>query len=175
MFLWSNIEHVGLILDLQQKIIFKENIMSNMFNLSKVMMGIASLTLSAGVCAGSVLKPVMDPIEDVVNWFGATTQAVVSPVAGWGMDDGNKPDYMVHDKDTHHVEFLDGVDKGHMVFDDGTMMYKHKCRKGDKITNLHTNRSGIIKGVKDHGTMDVMMPNGKTVRYQYVNYKIKPL
>jgi|GEM_PF-1647773 len=149
--------------------------MIKMLSLSKVMMGVASLTLSAGVCAGSVLAPVTDPLEDVANWLGSTTQAVVSPVLGWGMDDGNKPDYMVHDKYTHQVKFLDGVDQGRMVSDDGNMQYKHECLKGDKITNLNTNRSGIIKGVKDHGTMDVMMPNGKMVRYQYVNYKISPL
>lgn len=149
--------------------------MSGTFSLSKVMLGVASLTLSAGVWAGSTLDPVTDPLSDVANWLGSTTQAVIAPVAGWGMDDGNKPDYMVRDKDTHGVTFLDGVDKGHMVSDDGNMMYKHEWMKGDKITNLHTNRSGIIKGVKDHGTMDVMTPNGKTVRYQYVNFKIKPL
>ncbi len=149
--------------------------MSGMLSLSKVMVGVASLTLSVGVCAGSVLKPVTDPLEDVANGFGATTHAVVSPVLGWGMDDGDKPDYMVHDKYTHQVKFLDGVDQGRMVSDDGSMQYKHECMKGDKITDLNTNRSGIIKGVKDHGTVDVMMPNGKTVRYQYVNYKVQHL
>jgi hypothetical protein len=149
--------------------------MSGTFSLSKVMLGVASLTLSAGVWAGSTLAPVTDPLTDVADWLGSTTQAVVAPVVGWGMDDGNKPDYMVNDRDTRQVKFLDGVDKGHMVSDDGNMLYKHECMKGDKITNLHTNRSGIIKGVKDHGTMDVTTPNGKTVRYQYVNFKIKPL
>jgi hypothetical protein len=149
--------------------------MSGTFNLSKVMLGVASLTLSAGVWAGSTLDPVTDPLTDTVNWLGSTTQAVVAPVAGWGMDDGNKPDYMVNDRDTRQVKFLDGVDKGKKVSDDGNMLYKHECMKGDKITNLNTKRSGIIKGVKDHGTMDVMMPSGKTVRYQYVNFKIKPL
>ena len=149
--------------------------MSGMFNVSKVMLGVASLTLSASVCAGSLFEPVTDPFAELTEWFGTTTQAVVAPVAGWGMDDGNQPDYMVHDKETHQVKFLDGVDKGRVLSDDGNMLYKHECMKGDKITNLKTNRSGIIKGVKDHGTMDVMMPNGKTVRYQYVNFKVKPL
>lgn len=145
--------------------------MSGTFTLSKIMLGVASVTLSAGVWAGST----WDPVTDTANWLGSTTQAVVAPVAGWGMEDGNEPDYMVRDKDTHQVEFLDRVEKGHMVSDDGNMLYKHEDRRGDKITNLHTNRSGIIKCVKDHGTMDVMTPDGKTVRYQYINYKIKPL
>ena len=123
----------------------------------------------------SAFDPVTDSFRDVTHWVGSTTQAVVSPVAGWGMDDGNKPDYMVRDRDTHQVTFLDGLDKGRVMSDDGNMQYKHECMKGDKITNLQTHKSGIIKGVKDHGTMDVMMPNGKTVRYQYVNFKIKPL
>ena len=146
--------------------------MSGMLSLSKVMLGVASLTLSAGVWAGSTLDPVTDPITD---WFDATTQAVVSPVGGWGMDDGNQPDYRVKDRDTRHVKFLDGVDQGQMVSDEGSMQYKYDCMKGDKITNLKTNRSGIIKGVRDHGTVDVTTDNGKTVRYQYVNFKVKPL
>jgi len=146
--------------------------MSGIFSLSKVMLGVASVTLSAGVWAGSTLDPVTDPLTD---WFDATAQAVVAPVAGWGMDDGNEPEYMVQDRDTRQVQFLDGVDKGRMVSDDGNMLYKHDCMKGDKITNLKTNRSGIIKGVKDHGTMDVTTPDGNTVRYQYVNFKVKPL
>lgn len=149
--------------------------MSGTFSLSKVMLGVASLTLSAGVWAGSTLDPVTDPLAEWTNWVGTTTTKVVSPVAGWGMEDGNKPDYMVRDKETHDVKFLDGVDKGHRVSHDGNMLYKHECMKGDKITNLHTNRSGIITGVKDHGTMDVMNKDGKVVRYQYVNFKIKPL
>ena len=73
------------------------------------------------------------------------------------------------------IKYLDGVDKGHKVSDQGNVIYKKDCMKGDTITNLQTKRSGVIKGVKDQGTMDVVTPSGKTVRYQYVIFKVQPV
>lgn len=126
--------------------------MSKIFSLSSLAVGITSLAFSAGVWAN------MDNMMLDTNW----------------MDDMYQPDYMVTDMDTHRVDYWDGVDKGHEVADDGAM-HRYDCVKGDKLTNLHTNKSGIITGVKKQGTMDVMTKSGKTVRYQYVIFKVKPL
>ncbi|MDF1677653.1 MAG: hypothetical protein P1U32_03045 [Legionellaceae bacterium] len=147
--------------------------------LSKLMMGIASIGLSAGVWASS-----SNTIEDTWNatwdataatWDATKDTGKMAASWGWGMDGKNDPEYMVTDADTHQVKFLDGVDKGHKVADDGSMMHNYDCMKGDKLTNLKTHKSGIIKGVKHQGTMDVMTPSGKTVRYQYVTFKVKPV
>ncbi len=142
--------------------------MSGTSILSKLMMGMATVALSTGVWAYGPTQVVTEPV-------GKTAQMTKDVVWdwGWGMDNPNDPDYIVTDKNTHMVKYLDGVDKGHKMSDHGNMMYGN-CMKGDTITNLHTKHSGIITGVKDKGTMDVMK-NGKTVRYQYVIYKVKPV
>ncbi len=136
--------------------------------LSKLMMGMASLTLSAGVWASSSMNTMMEPVT-------TTTQMTADSVWNWGMDNPMDPEYLVTDKDNHKVKYLDGVDKGTKVSDQGNMMHKKDCMKGDTITNLKTKHSGVIKGVKDRGTMDVMTDSGKTVRYQYVIYKVTPV
>ena len=151
--------------------------MSGLMKLSKVMLGIASLTLSAGVWANSSLDRVTDPVTDL---FGTTAQTVTMPesdwkMEGWKMDGMMEPDYVVTDKSDHKVKYLDGIENGRVVSDEGNRIHSKDCLKGDKITNLKTQKSGIIKGVKDQGTMEVTMPNGKTVRYQYVTFKVKPL
>ncbi|MDF1646719.1 MAG: hypothetical protein P1U61_07070 [Legionellaceae bacterium] len=128
--------------------------MNRSCNMSKLMIGIASLTLSSGIWATSLTDLTMDD---------------------WMMNKMNEAEYMVTDSSTDQVKYLDAVNKGHMVSDDGAMKHKFDCMKGDKITNVQTHKSGIIKGVKHQGTMDVVTPNGKTVRYQYVTFKVKPL
>ncbi|MCH9756236.1 MAG: hypothetical protein K0U37_03450 [Gammaproteobacteria bacterium] len=150
--------------------------------LSKLMMGAASLTLSAGVWATSSTDMVTDPMNDLWGTTVNTTKTTADWSMDWGMDKMNlgmdrmnDPEYLVTDKDNQKVKFLDGVDKGRMVSDDGAMRNSMDCMKGDTITNLKTKKSGVIKGVKHQGTMDVVAPSGKTVRYQYVIFKVKPV
>jgi len=119
---------------------------------SKFIVGIAALGLSTGVWANMSF--------DTMN------------MDDWSMKD---PDYMVTDSINHTVKWLDGVDQGVPVADDGLVKHPLDCMEGDTITNLHTHKSGIIKGIKHHGTMDVVMPSGKTVRYEYVTFKVKPI
>ena len=84
-------------------------------------------------------------------------------------------DYLLTDKSGDKAEYLDGVEKGRVVSDEGNMKYNIDCVKGDTLTNLHTKKSGTIKGIKDQGTMEVTTEDGKTVRYQYVTFSVKPL
>ncbi|MCH9717978.1 MAG: hypothetical protein K0U24_06375 [Gammaproteobacteria bacterium] len=150
--------------------------MSKILSLSKLMVGVASLTLSAGVWAGSSMNRVTDSVND---FFGGVTDTVTTSVSGWDTPNWKvnrmyEPDYMVVDQVDHRVEYLDGVDKGQVVSDEGNLIHRDDCMKGDIITNLHTNKSGIITGVKRQGTMDVMKASGENVRYQYVVFKVKP-
>jgi hypothetical protein len=138
----------------------------NMKFIPKMMVGAASLMLSAGVWAGT--SDTWDPLGDLTE---ATTDW---DTPDWKMDRMYEPDYMVVDKVDHRVEYLDRVDNGHVVPNDGQLK-RMECMKGDTITDLHTKKSGIITGVKRHGTMDVMTHDGKNVRYQYVIFKVKPL
>ena len=68
---------------------------------------------------------------------------------------------------------MDGLKTGRKVCSKGNMKIDHNMYKGDKITDLTTQRSGMITGIKHHGTMDVMGDNGKITRYQYVTFKVK--
>jgi len=111
--------------------------MKNSSNLTKVMVGVASLVLSTGVFAGT--------------------------------------EYLVSDAHSDDVKILDGISHGVPVSSSGDMKVNSKVFRGDKITNLSTNKSGIITGIKHKGSMDVMGSNGKTVRYQYVTFKVKHL
>ncbi len=146
--------------------------MNKKFKLSKLMVGVASLTLSAGVFAGSSGGWDSDPWTD---WVDGTAQVVSAPFTGWTMDRMNHADYMLEDKMDHSIDYLDGVDPGYPVSSDGNLKYDIDCVRGDKLTNLHTKKSGIIKDIKRQGTMDVMTHDGKTVRYQYVTFTVKPL
>ena len=145
--------------------------MSKVSKLSKLMMGVASLTLSAGVWAGSSMDPVMDPLNDL--WDG-TTHVVTMPLGDWRMDPMNEPDYRIVDQ-ADHVRYLDRVEGGHAVSAEGNKMYSDDCLKGEVLTDLKTNRSGMITGVKNQGTMEVTTDEGNTVRYQYVNFKVAPV
>ncbi|MDX2346871.1 MAG: hypothetical protein QNK11_08390 [Legionella sp.] len=160
--------------------------MNKKSKLSQLMVGIASLTLSAGVLAGSSVNRVSDPFSDVADgateFFNAgwdtsmdtSMDLAEGGMGGWKTDHMYAPDYKVVDSVDHRVEYLDGVDKGYRVSNDGALK-KLDCRKGDTITDLHSQRSGVITGVKRHGTMDVTTSNGNNVRYQYVVYKVKPV
>lgn len=137
--------------------------------LSKLMIGMASVALSTSVFAAELTKTVTEPVGDTLQM----TKGVWD--ASWEMNGPHDPEYMVTDKDSQMVKYLDGLDKGNKVSDQGGMLKGKDCLMGDTITNLHTKRSGVITGVKDSGTMDVMAPSGKTVRYEYIIYKVKPM
>jgi hypothetical protein len=135
-------------------------------NLSKVAIGVASLVLSAGVWAA-------DPVSDL---FETTARVAATPIHVWQTDGVSEPaDYMVTDATTNTVRYLDGVEQGREVSDQGNTMYDGDCMKGDTITDLKTNKSGVITGIKEQGTMDVVAPSGNTVRYQYVEFYVNPL
>lgn len=156
--------------------------MNKTLNLSKVMLGLASLTLSASLWAGSPVTWVTEPVNGVIVGTGqlltGTTHVVTGPLVPMKrphmyMDTIERDKYLVTQKH-HKVMYLDGIKKGHMVSDWG---WKHDRTYlvGDTITNLDTHRSGVITGVKHRGTMDVMTDTGQVVRYQYVTFKVKPL
>ena len=129
-------------------------------SLSHIMLGLASLTLSSSIWALGM----NNWNEQWDNVWGTAT-----------MDNMYDPDYRVVDKTTHAVEYLDGVEQGKAVPDAGAMKHQYDGLVGDEITDLRTQRSGIITGVKEQGTMDVMTASGKTVRYQYVTFSVKPV
>lgn len=147
--------------------------MTSKFGLAGLMIGAASLMLSTSIWANSNGDWFsMDTWTDTMDSNMQQMNDMQKEVIGWQMMQG--ADYMVTDNITHQVKFLDGVDKGHKVADDGVHRHKWDCMKGDHITNLHTHKSGMITGVKHKGTVDVMKPSGHSVRYQYVIFKVKP-
>jgi hypothetical protein len=150
--------------------------MNKKLKLSTLMAAVASLTLSAGVWAGSSLNRATDPFTDFVDGVNDTFTTTTSDwdAPDWRMERVYAPDYKVVDQVDHRVEYLDGVDKGRMASDEGNTRHLD-CMKGDKITDLRTDRSGIITGIKREGTMDVMKDSGHNVRYQYVIFKVKPV
>lgn len=143
--------------------------MKGLSNKLTVITGVASLVLSSGAFALNTTDTVLDP---VTGFFEGTTH-VVNDTFFPEMKHGTE--YLISDKYSDNVKIMDGIHNGHKVSSEGNMYVDHHMYKGDKITNLTTNRSGIIKGVKDHGTMDAMGANGKMVRYQYVTFKVKHL
>jgi len=143
--------------------------MKGLSNKLTVMAGIASLVLSSGAFADNASENVVDP---VTGFFVGTTH-VVNDTLRPSMNHGTE--YLISDKHSDDVKIMDGINKGHPVSSVGNMKVDYHLYKGDKITNLSTHRSGTITGIKHHGTMDTMGANGKTVRYQYVTFKVKPL
>ena len=101
-----------------------------------------------------------------------TGQVVHTALFGWG---DWHPDYLLEDMSTGATMRLDGLDEGVKVDDPYYITKNYRPFYGDKLTNLNTGKSGIIKGVKDQGTMDVMSPRGNWVRYEYVVFKVKPV
>ncbi len=141
--------------------------MNKLFNLSKIALGIAALSLSTCLWASHTWDPVDDTMQgtaDVMDDFDSLgmRHAMSGPV------------YIVTDEVTGAMYEMDGIKCGHVTSSDGNKVMNEDALKGDRITDMRTNRSGIITGIKDQGTMDVTHANGKTVRYQYVTFKIKP-
>jgi hypothetical protein len=123
------------------------------------------LVSSLGFCLNSQLfatDVVSDTLED-------TGRVVHSALFGWG--ETWNPDYLVEDTKSDAWTYLDGIAEGVKVDDPSYVEKDYSGYYGDKITNLHTSKSGIITGVADQGTMDSMTPRGNMVRYEYVIFK----
>ncbi|PJD94315.1 MAG: hypothetical protein CK424_00385 [Legionella sp.] len=161
--------------------------MKGSMNLTKVTIGIAALTLSSGIWAQAqtVVNTVTTPVVGVFT--GATNFVKQGPfwvfnkhsasnrMVGTRVVSGQN--YVVTNRHMNNV-VLDGVNNGYGGYVVSNPRYGQAVGynlQGDRITNMTTNRTGIITGIKDQGTMDVMKPNGKMIRYQYVTYKVKPL
>ncbi len=141
--------------------------MSKLINFSKVTLGIAALSLSTSLWAGSMWDPVNDTMRDsteIMNNFDSLgmRHAMSGPV------------YIVTDKVTGAMYEMDGIKCGKVVSNKNARVMDEDALMGDRITDMRTNRSGIITGIKDQGTMEVTHDNGKTVQYQYVTFKIRP-
>jgi hypothetical protein len=88
-------------------------------------------------------------------------------------DKTSGPDYMLTDSDNHFLGYMDGIARGCGVSDEGALHKDYSYLYGDRLTDLRTNKSGIITGVHSYGTMDVTTTEGKNVRYQYVKFKVR--
>lgn len=89
------------------------------------------------------------------------------------LDKTSGPDYMLTDTDNHFIGYLDGIAKGCAVSDEGALHKDYSYLNGYKLTDMRTQRSGIITGVHSYGTMDVTTAEGKNVRYQYVKFNVR--
>jgi hypothetical protein len=132
-----------------------------MKNILKTCLLVSSLGLNSPLFATDV---VTESLED-------TGKVVHGVLFGWG--EPWNPDYLVEDMKTDAWTYLDGVPMGTKVDDPSYIHKDYSNYYGDKITDLHTKKSGIITGVKDQGTMDSVTSHGNTVRYEYVIFKIK--
>jgi hypothetical protein len=110
-----------------------------------------------------------DMISDTVT---GTENAVGDVVTLGHWHHNNWADYLLTDKDTGEHTLLDGVSDGVSAPTD-SLRYNYSDTIGDTLTDLRTNRTGVITGVKEQGTMDVMGHHGKVTRYQYVIFKVK--
>lgn len=145
--------------------------MSRLYNFSKVTLGIAALSLSTSLWAGSAANMVWDPINGSME----SATKVINNFDSLGIRHAmSGPTYIVTDKWNGAMYELDGIKCGRVVSDKRHKVMNEDALKGDRITDMRTNRSGIITGIKDQGTMEVTHSNGKTVRYQYVTFKINP-
>ncbi len=143
--------------------------MSKLINLSKLTLGIAALSFSTSLWAASYT--LWDPVNDTIDG----SVEIVSGLSDLGMHHAmSGPTYIVTDKDTGTMYEMDGIKCGKVVSDESSMVMDEDELIGDQITDMRTNRSGTITGIKEQGTMEVMHANGKTVRYQYVTFKIHP-
>ena len=141
--------------------------MNKLINLSKIALGIVALSLSTSLWAMNTWHPVSDTLQgtaDVIDDFD--TLGMRHAMSG--------PEYIVTDDVTGAMYEMDGIGCGHVTSSQGNMIMDENAFTGDRITDVRTNRSGVITGIRDQGTMDVTRANGKTVRYQYVTFKIKP-
>lgn len=143
--------------------------MSKLINLSKLTLGIAALSLSASLWAGS--STMWDPINDTMQGSAEVMEGFDNLGLHHAM---SGPVYIVTDKATGTMYEMDGIKCGKVVSDESNMVMDEEELMGDRITDMRTNRSGTITGIKEQGTMEVTHANGKTVRYQYVTFKIHP-
>jgi hypothetical protein len=126
-----------------------------------LLLALMGLGLSTSNYAGDLISDTVTSTENLVG-------NVVS-VGNWHPND--YADYLLTDKDTSSQMLLDGVSDGVTVPTD-SLRYDYSDTVGDHITNLNTQKSGVITGVKEQGTMDVMGHHGKVTRYQYVVFKV---
>lgn len=143
--------------------------MSKLINVSKLALGIAALTVSTSLWASS--DTTWDPINDTMT----STTKVINGVGDWGMRHASSDAvYIVTDTTSGAMYELDGIKCGNVVSTESNMVMDEEELIGDRITDTRTHRSGTITGIKEQGTMEVTHANGKTVRYQYVTFKINP-
>ena len=151
---------IVLLLYLQGLIIFKEICMNNIFKhcliASTICFGLSAPTFACGLITES-LEETGKLVHSV--FFGGTPWV---------------PDYLVTDsKEECCKSYLDGIPQG-TKFDDSSYIKKDfSVFYGDKLTDLHTKKTGTITGVHDEGTMDVVTPKGNYMRYEYVTFKVK--
>jgi hypothetical protein len=134
---------------------------------SKMIIGIASLVLSTSIFAQTTAGSVLDPVTGFLVGTTNVVNGTLLPTMKHG------PEYLISNKYNSDVKVMDGLKTGQNVCSKGNMKIDHNMYKGDTITDLTTQRSGTITGIKHHGTMDVMGDNGKITRYQYVTFKVK--
>lgn len=146
--------------------------MYKLLKLHQLLCVAAALGLGTAAFAGSSDTDTWDAMG---GWMDTTTDW---ETVGWPMMPVNEPEYMLTETSNHphhnRVEYWFGVDDGMEVSSEGNLPYDVDCVKGDTLTNLQTHQSGVITGIKRQGTMDVMKDSGKTVRYQYVTFKVHP-
>lgn len=145
--------------------------------LIKVVPCVASLLLSTGAFAMSGSDVIVDPVTGLVTTTGNVitgTGNIVGEVF-FPMQKTHHHEYLVTNTAYGTTSVMTGVKGGVKVSNYGDTWVHPGTFKGDKITNLHTGRTGVITGIKHQGTMDVMSNSGKTVRYQYVTFKVKHL
>lgn len=145
--------------------------MSKSRKLAILAAGIVSLSLSSVIWADSTSNMMWDPINDTLK----SSAKIVEGLDNLGMHHQmSSPVYIITDKESGNNYEMDGVKCGKIVSHESGMVINEEELIGDKITDVRTNNSGVITGIKEQGTMDVTHANGKTVRYQYVTFKIHP-
>lgn len=126
------------------------------------LLALVGFGLSTSIYAADIVSDTVTGTENLVG--------NVVTVGHWHHD--KWADYLLTDKDTGNRTLLEGVPEGVATPGD-YFEHDYSNTVGDTLTDLRTNRSGIITGVKEQGTMDVMGNHGKVTRYQYVVFKVK--
>ena len=123
--------------------------------------------LSTSIYAADIVSDTVSGTENLVG--------EIVTVGHWHRMHHNRwTDYLLTDKDTGSHTLLDSIPDGVTVPTD-SLRYNYDDTIGDTLTKLKCNRSGVITGVKEQGTMDVIGRSGKATRYQYVVFKVKPV
>ena len=130
--------------------------------------GLSTSIYAADIVTNTVTNTVTDTVTGTENLVGE-----VLTVGHWHhMHHNHWTDYLLTDKDTGSHTLLDSIPDGVTVPTD-SLRYNYDDTIGDTLTKLKCDRSGVITGVKEQGTMDVMGHAGKVTRYQYVVFKVK--